>query len=246
MNRKEFIKGLLWTGIGLSVAHPFSMFANHPKVYSVSQLTGKGGLLLMGSKQQLQKEVWEAYEKMRKAALPEGINIQVVSGYRSYERQKTIYEAKYRRFTTKGMTPEEAITEILKYSTLPGTSRHHWGTEMDIIDANQPQPTSVLEEEHYHKNGIYSNLKAWLNQYATSFGFYEVYTDHPNRKGFQYEPWHFSYKSISVPMLSEFMSLDLHAILEEDKLLGNHLLKGDFLNSYYKENILDINPELLP
>lgn len=245
MHRSEFLKGMLLLGVGLQVS-PLSLFTNNPSSYSASQLTGKGGLHLIGSPQQLQKEVWHAYEKMQNAAKSEDINIQVVSGYRSYNRQKTIYEAKYRTFTREGMTPEKAISEILKYSTLPGTSRHHWGTEMDIIDANQPQPASVLEEEHYHADGVYSKMKAWLDEHAESFGFYEVYTNEEDRKGFQYEPWHFSYKAISVPMLEEFMCLDIEAILDADNLSGKEILTGTFLHKYYMENILDINPELLP
>lgn len=245
MNRSDFIKGVLLTGIGLHI-NPLSVFANHPTSYSASQLTGKGGLDLAGSPQQLQKEVWKAYEKMREMAKSEGINIQVVSGYRSFARQKTIYETKYSRFVKQGLTPEQAIAEILKYSTLPGTSRHHWGTDMDIIDANQPQPASVLEEEHYQGKGVYSKMKAWLDIHSESFGFYEVYDNKKSRKGFQYEPWHFSYKAISVPMLEAFMCLDLDAMLEEENLSGKQILKGSFLHRYYMENILDINPELIP
>lgn len=245
MNRNEFLKGMVLLGIGLHLS-PFSLLAKNQNTYSSNQLTGKGDLALTGAVQQLQPKVWEAYEEMRSAAKLEGINIQVVSGYRSYDRQKTIYESKYRKFTSEGMTPEEALTEILKYSTLPGTSRHHWGTDMDLIDANQPQPASVLEEEHYHDGGVYSKMKAWLNEHAESFGFYEVYTKNEDRKGFQYEPWHFSYKAISIPMLEAFMCLDMEAILEADELSGKEILTGEFLNTYYLENILDINPELLP
>lgn len=245
MNRSDFLKGMLLTGIGLHIS-PISLFANNQTSYSISQLTGQGGLDLTGSPQQLQKEVWNAYEEMRATAKSEGINIQVVSGYRTYARQKAIYEAKYGRFTREGMTPEEAITEILKYSTLPGTSRHHWGTDMDIIDANQPQPASVLEEEHYLGDGVYSKMKAWLDLHSEAFGFYEVYNNNESRKGFQYEPWHFSYKAIAVPMLEEFMCMDLDAIIAQDNLSGKHILKGSFLNRYYTENILDINPELIP
>src|SRR5690554_5584710 len=245
MNRSEFLKGMLLTAIGLHIT-PLSVFANNQTSYSTAQLTGKGGLDLLGSSQQLQKKVWKAYEEMQAAAKSKGINIQVVSGYRTYARQKAIYEAKYRRFTKEGRSAEEAIAEILKYSTLPGTSRHHWGTDMDIIDANQPQPASVLEEEHYHGDGVYSKMKAWLDIHSESFGFYEVYDNSESRKGFQYEPWHFSYKPISLPMLEAFMCLDLDAMLEEENLSGKQILKGSFLHRYYMENILDINPELIP
>lgn len=238
--------GLVGISICLFLLNPFSLQAQEKASYSIEQLTGKGGLDLAGSPQQLQKEVWEAYEKMRAAAKLEGINIQVVSGYRTYQRQKTIYNSKYNRFTKQGMPPAQAISEILKYSTLPGTSRHHWGTDMDIIDASQPQPASVLEEEHYHGNGVYAKMKLWLNEHSESFGFYEVYDNSESRKGFQYEPWHFSYKPISILMLEEFMCLDSDVLLKDETLAGKKHLSAEFINKYYEENILDINPELLP
>lgn len=246
MHQNKYLMGLVWIGISLFLLNPFSLIAQDQISYSVEQLTGRGGLEMAGSQQQLQKEVWKAYEEMREAAKLEGINIQVVSGYRTYDRQKAIYNSKYNRFTNEGKTPTQAIAEILKYSTIPGTSRHHWGTEMDIIDANQPQPASVLEEEHYHGNGPYSKMKAWLDKHSESFGFYEVYSNKKGRKGFQYEPWHFSFKPISVPMLEQFMCLDSEVILSDETLAGKKHLSEKFINKYYEENILDINPELLP
>lgn len=246
MNRQDFIKTFLLSGIGLSLLPSTSLFARTQEVYSTSQLTGKGGLALTGTQQTLQTQVWEAYAKMREAALSEGINIQVVSGYRSYQRQLTIYNNKYHRFTKQGLSPEHAIAEILKYSTLPGTSRHHWGTDMDIIDANQPQPANLLLEDNYLGNGCYRRLKQWMNEHAETFGFYEVYNDDIQRKGFNYEPWHFSYKPIAVPMLEEFLRIDSTYFTSNTSLAGSQHLNQAFIENYYKDNILDINPELFP
>ena len=36
------------------------------------------------------------------------------------------------------LEPKKAISEIIRFSTVPGTSRHHWGTDIDIIDGNFP------------------------------------------------------------------------------------------------------------
>lgn len=246
MKRKEFIKGMFLAGVAVHIS-PLNLLASNPNNFTPSQLTGKGGLDLIGDNQQLlQRDVWNAFLKMKKAAMKDKINIQVVSGFRSYDRQKQIYESKYASYTQQGLTPTQSIAKIIEYSTIPGTSRHHWGTDMDIIDANQPQPTSVLEEENYHGNGVYTKMKKWLDEHSESFGFYEVYTNKEDRKGFNYEPWHFSYKPISVLMLEEFLCLDFEEIIGNEKLSGQTVLSNEFIEAYYQENILDINPKLLP
>ena len=77
-----------------------------------------------------------AFSAMQAAALKDGIDIQLVSAHRSFERQQYIWEDKFVRYTAEGLSPEAAIARIIKYSTIPGTSRHHWGTDIDITDGN--------------------------------------------------------------------------------------------------------------
>lgn len=247
MNRKEFLKNILFAGVALQSLSPFQLFAGNSETYSISQLTGRGGLDLSGPPQPLQVSVWNAFQKMREAAQSQGINMQVVSGFRSYQRQKTIYENKFQQFTQQGLSAKQAVAKIIEYSTLPGTSRHHWATDMDIIDANQKMPKGdVLKAEHFIGNGVYSKMKLWLNKYAESYGFYEVYSNEKGRKGFEYEPWHFSYKPISVPMLEAFLKVKPEEILIKNSLSGKEVLDDAFLNKYYAENILDIHEELIP
>ena len=80
---------------------------------------GKTSPPLVGS---MQKEVYESYERMRQAAAKEGIDIKVVSAHRSYNRQREIWNAKYKTLTSQGLPAKDAIQEIITYSTLPGTS----------------------------------------------------------------------------------------------------------------------------
>ena len=53
-----------------------------------------------------------------------------------------------------GLSPEENIQKIIEYSTLPGTSRHHWGTEIDIIDGTIQSQGDVLLAEKFHEGGL--------------------------------------------------------------------------------------------
>lgn len=213
-------------------------------VYNLNALTGRGDLELIGDSYKLQKEAFEAFNAMKDAAAVEGINIEIVSSYRSFEHQKRIWERKYKIFISKGLSPRLAIAKIIEYSTIPGTSRHHWGTDIDIIDGSVSKPKNILIEENYFDKGVYSNLKKWMDENSEKFGFYLVYTNNSSRKGFKFEPWHYSFKSLSKPMLIEFKKIDLSNIYTKIELKGYKFLTQEFLKKYNKENVFDINPSL--
>lgn len=242
MNRKEFLKTAMIGGFAIGVLPQLAFLDSK---ISYEELIGKGNPKLYGDGFQLRKEAYDAFISMKNAALMDNISIQVVSSYRNFAHQNRIWERKYKSFTQQGLPPEKAIQKIIEYSTIPGTSRHHWGTDMDIIDANVTQPKNVLSPSHFEGNGSYVNLKKWIDENSRDYGFYLVYTNHPERKGFNYEPWHYSYKSLSCDYLHDYRKLNLKEILSNESLLGNEHLTDSFLDTYTAENILDINPELL-
>jgi len=212
--------------------------------YSVDALTGKGDLIFVGENYKLQSEVHKAFLEMQKAALKDGVSIEIVSAYRSFDHQTKIWNRKYEAYTLEGIPPKKAIEKIIEYSTLPGTSRHHWGTDIDIIDGSKKQPKNVLSTAHYENDGAFSNLKNWMDNNAERFGFYLVYTNKKNRKGFKYEPWHYSYKKISKPMLTQFLKVEFSNFLNSKNLNGFKHITPKFIKKYTKENILDINSQL--
>lgn len=244
MKRKQFIKSTLASGLLLSVL-PQLAFQTHSNQISYEELIGKGNPNLYGEGFQLRKEAHDAFERLKNEALKSDIRIQAVSSYRGYNHQNSIWERKYNRNINKGLTPEESINKIIEYSTIPGTSRHHWATDIDIIDANVTQPSSVLQPRHYENNGCYRKLKLWMNNHANTFGFYLVYTNATNRKGFKYEPWHYSYKPLSSNYLAQYKNLSIKDIIANENLLGNSFFSEEFISNYLNNNILDINPELL-
>ena len=245
MNRNHFLKTAFLSGLALTYI-PLSSFHLIQEKYNKNQLIGKENSAIIGDTytSKMHKEAKVAFEKMKVAALKDGINIEVVSAYRSFQKQKSIFENKYKIFTQEGLTPIEAVEKIIEYSTIPGTSRHHWGTDIDIIDANYPKPKSVLKEGNFYGNGPYCKLKEWMDRHSEFYGFYEVYTKNPKRKGFKYEPWHFSYAPVSIPMSEAYQKLDIKSILKEEKILGHECFTEEFIDKYKTENILDINPKL--
>ncbi len=216
------------------------------ELFSEAELMGKADIELFGEGIQLREEAHDSFVEMKRAAYQDGIDIKVVSSFRSYERQRQIFERKYIQFTdVDGLSPMEAIDKIVEYSTIPGTSRHHWGTDVDLIDGNKRAEGDVLVAEKFEAGGPFADFKAWMDEHSEDYGFYLVYTDNPKRRGFKYEPWHYSYAPISISMLEEMRRINLVRIMEKEDFEGSEHFTTGFLRNYIQDNILDINPSLL-
>ena len=220
-------------------------------IFSQNDVT-KGDLFLLGKidlketlRSGLLPEAFIKFKQMQNDAKKEGVEIEIVSGYRSYEKQKSIWNNKYNKNFERRIFGIKNINRIIQYSTLPGTSRHHWGTDIDIIDKRFIPKGDLLIEKNYNENGIYSELFSWMKKNSNKYGFYLVYDDSPERKGFKFEPWHYSYKPLSVTFLQRFIDRNLlFKITQDSSLLGREFINNSFLESYLKENLLDINKKL--
>lgn len=245
MLRRKFISNSALGALGLTFCSFSALQTQSKSQFTKEDLMGKSNPQFFGKDYKLRKEAHEAFLKMRSAALQAGIAIKVVSSYRNYAHQNRIWERKYKKFTAEGLTPIKAIKKIVEYSTIPGTSRHHWGTDLDIVDGNAPQPRGLLLAENFDSEGPFCKFKEWMDKNANHFGFYLVYTDHKTRKGFKYEPWHFSYAPLAIPMLKAYKKLDIKTELQKAKLLGSANFTKEFIDQYIAENIFDISPSLL-
>ena len=244
MNRNQFIRLSGLTGIALAT-FPHFAFNRNTLSLSCDELIGKGNPELFGEGFKLRKEAYDAFINMKAEAKKSNIALKVVSSYRDFNHQKSIWERKYKSYISQGLTEENAIKKIIEYSTIPGTSRHHWGTDLDIVDGNVKQPKNILNPQNFEANASYGNFKNWMDANANNFGFFLVYTNEENRKGFKYEPWHYSYKPLAFQFLSDYRQLNLIEILQNENLLGSDYFSETFINNYLNEHILDINPDLL-
>lgn len=230
---------------GIASSLPLTSFTTNQHI-ATQELLGKGDPSFVKKEGYiLRQQTAIAFDQMKAAAALQGIDLKVVSSYRSYAHQNRIWERKYNRFRESGLSPAASISKIIEYSTMPGTSRHHWGTDLDIIDGTPTVTGDVLVPSKFHGTGPFCMMKEWMDENAARFDFYLVYTDAADRKGFKYEPWHYSYAPLSIGYLKAYKKLDLKLVLENEKLLGNEYFQTDFLSSYREENILDINPYLL-
>jgi len=254
MERRDFIKiiaagslTLLGKGfIGVRSGFPYQAALS----VSTEELVGKEPPPLSGDSAhlKLRKLAFEAFSEMRKEARRDQIEIDAVSSYRDFAHQRRIWNRKFEAHIAEGLSSEEAIARIVKYSAIPGTSRHHWGTEADVIDAAaRPQPKDdPLQRKYYEKGGPFEGLARWLRENASRYGFFQVYTDDPARNGFAYEPWHISLAELSIPLLKQFLEASIERYVVDKTVKGSRSFSREFLLRYNKHCGLGINRCLIP
>lgn len=244
MKRRSFVKKSSVAGLGIALAP--NLLGSQDIEYSILELMGKANIELVGKGINLRPEAHDAFVEMKKAAYSDGIDLKVVSSFRSFDRQAAIFERKFDKYTEEdGMQPLDAIDKIIEYSTIPGTSRHHWGTDIDLVDGYRKVEGDVLVPEKFGKGGPYEDFKKWMDENAKVFDFHLVYTDNPKRKGFKHEPWHYSFAPLSVPMLTQFRRKNIMLLLQQEDFLGSEHFTNGFIRTYVQNNLLDINKELL-
>lgn len=143
----------------------------------------------------LRNEVLLKFDQMYNAALKDGIKLVIISGTRSFNHQKYIWDRKWAKNIQK-MDSISAVKEIMKYSSMPSTSRHHWGTDIDLNNL----------ENSYFEIGEGKKIFDWLVENASKYGFHMTYDnqEETKRTGYKMEKWHWSYMPISEQFLIQF------------------------------------------
>ena len=146
----------------------------------------------------LRKDAYQAFREMYQHALVDGIRLQIRSATRNFNYQKGIWEAKWtgERLIESGENlaettpdPKSRALKILRYSSMPGTSRHHWGTDIDLNSF----------ENSWFEKGEGLDIYNWLSAHAHKHGFCQPYTA-GRPSGYLEERWHWSYLPVSVKL----------------------------------------------
>jgi len=179
---------------------------------------------------------------MREAAAVAGVDLAAASSFRDFDRQLHIWNAKWRGerpLLDKAGRPLDAaaldeatrVDAILCWSALPGGSRHHWGTDCDVIDAAAlPEGYRLqLVPEEYAPGGVFERLTGWLDANMGRFGFYRPYASAGCGAGV--EPWHLSYWPVAHEALEGLTLPVLRRAVANSAILG-------------KEQVLERLPEI--
>lgn len=138
-----------------------------------------------------------------------GFDLQICSGFRSFQRQLLIWNEKLAgirdvsdqsglRLNLVDMTPWQQIQAVLRYSALPGASRHHWGSDVDVFDAAAlPEGYRLqLNESEVNAGGIMAPMHDWLDQWLSrNPEFFRPYSG--DIGGVAPERWHLSYRPVA-------------------------------------------------
>ena len=166
----------------------------------------------------LRKDAYEAFIEMHEAAAKQGIDLVIRSAARNFDYQKGIWERKWTGETkiesgkdasVAYPDPKERALAILRFSSMPGTSRHHWGTDIDLN----------AFENSWFEAGEGKAVYDFLTTHAAGYGFCQPYTEKGEKRpnGYEEEKWHWSYMPIAK-ILTDYAETTLR-----DTMIGGFL-----------------------
>jgi len=181
----------------------------------------------------IREEVYIAFIKMFYAALNDTVNLKIVSCFRNFDTQRIIWESKWKGekkvnekvYASTIKDPVERAKLILSSSSMPGTSRHHWGTDIDI--------NSVEVKYWDTKEG--KRVYNWMKKNAIRFGFCQPYNlITSNYFGYDEELWHWSFVPLSQIYMRQYQTKvkysDIKGFSGFETALELNIIKNYILN----------------
>jgi D-alanyl-D-alanine carboxypeptidase len=154
--------------------------------------------LISDGRDVLQDQAMAAWREMQSAARAEGVRLELVSAYRSVDRQRQIFlselrnasiHSRGREYTTGEIASggaDEPIDRILRYSSIPGFSKHHSGYTIDVTDPSEGYTFTDFEQT---QGFTWISAHNYLN--AKRFGFIPSYPAGAAKQGPEPEPWEY-------------------------------------------------------
>lgn len=191
-----------------------------------------------------------AWLSMCEEAYSAGFDLKIASGYRDFPRQLSIWNRKFSGqlaiknqqgeiLNIEQMTEQEIVQAILYFSALPGASRHHWGSDIDIYATNLLPENQQLQLEPWEfcEHGPFYSLTLWLTKNASRFGFYFPYDKF--RGGVAIEPWHLSYWPIAKHGEKHLTTDCIENLLSNTQISGKNIIMQQ-LSKIYQEYIQNV------
>ncbi|MDD1784156.1 M15 family metallopeptidase [Enterovibrio sp. ZSDZ35] len=219
---------------------------------TTEQLTGQTQehLIALGDRL-LHRAIKCDFLNMQAAAKASGFDLTIASSFRDFDRQSLIWNNKFNGIRPvlddKGneidlatLSNEDKVKAILRWSALPGGSRHHWGTDMDVFASNLlPKETDLLLEPWEYLSGHQAPLYQWLTANMGTYGFYLPYRE--DRGGVAFEPWHISHQSTAADFLDALTPERLKMTIASSDIAGREtvLTMLDWIYSQYVSNVCE-------
>lgn len=220
---------------------------------TIEMLTGRSTdhLVTLGGSHRLQFNATKAFLAMQQTATKAGFKLQSASAFRDFSRQQLIWNEKFtglrpvldthsQPLDISQLSEGELCEAILHWSALPGASRHHWGTEIDVYDPLRipTGQTLQLEPWEYEAGGYLAELNDWLTENMSTFDFYRPFT--AIDAGVAYEPWHISYWPLAHEAEQLLTPEVIKQVLQQEEIYGKNWLINN-LNYVFERYIrLDV------
>jgi LAS superfamily LD-carboxypeptidase LdcB len=184
--------------------------------------------------QRLHPQAAEAFLQIQRAAASDGVNLTIYSSFRSFSTQQVIWDEKWQGLRpiigqnnqpidSQTLEDTDKLCAILRWSALPGASRHHWGSDLDLFDQSAlPTGTQLsLLTREYEAGGHQHHVTQWLTTHAGKFGFFLPFD---GTSGVACEPWHISYAPLANDFLKQLTLNALQACIARSTLQGKAVI----------------------
>jgi LAS superfamily LD-carboxypeptidase LdcB len=175
-------------------------------------------------------DVVEPLTALSQRAAGQGFELRLCSSFRSFERQlkiwndkikglRPVYDDRGAQLDMAELSEWQQVQAVMRWSALPGASRHHWGTDFDIYDAAAVAPDYQVKliPEEVENGGPFAPMHNWLDTVfgsgiggsgAAGSDFYRPYAE--DRGGIAPERWHISYRPLADVFAAQ-LTVDLLA-----------------------------------
>lgn len=208
-------------------------------ILTTTQLTGQSeSHLLESNGLRLQVDALSAFLELSRRAKLAGFDLRVASGFRSFDRQLKIWNEKLsgqrKVLDDLGNIVDVASLEgfdqllaVLRFSAMPGASRHHWGTDVDVYDARAMPDSSRLQliAAEVDAKGVFAAMHNWLDEQIAageSCGFIRPYSK--DLGGVAVERWHLSYAPVALQCQRQFSVEQLRRVIGSADIVGQPLI----------------------
>jgi LAS superfamily LD-carboxypeptidase LdcB len=198
----------------------------------------------------IHKDMQNDLAALTEAARAQGFILQIASAFRGFDRQLEIWNSKVsgkslilddngQTVNITNLQKSVLLTKVLRWLALPGSSRHHWGTDIDVFDQSAIGPDYKLQLSLQESETVFKKFHAWLDQNITQFGFFRPYAK--DLGGVNREPWHLSYAPVAEVYFERYSFNLLESVINETEIhLKNEIL--NHLPEIYTRFVRNISP----